>query len=126
MIIAGGELRAAEHILVFSLMDHGSGTTMIIGTILLGSANTVAQFLVGRIVTGIGNGFNSSTVPVYQSELSKPEIRGVLLCAQGTLTIVGLCIAYWLDYGMSFVDGPAQWRFPISFRRSLTQTRKEY
>lgn len=71
------------------------GSTMIVGTILLGSSNSLAQLLVGRIITGIGNGFNSSTVPAYQSEFAKPEIRGMLLCAQGTVTIVGLCIAYW-------------------------------
>jgi MFS family permease len=35
------------------------GSTMIVGTIILGSSNTLAQLLVGRIVTGIGNGFNS-------------------------------------------------------------------
>lgn len=89
---------------------------MIIGTILLGSSNALAQFLVGRIVTGLGNGMNSSTVPMYQSELAKPERRGMLLTAQGTVTIVGLCIAYWLDYGMSFVMNSSQWRFPISFQ----------
>ena len=70
------------------------GTIMIIGTILLGSSNKVAQFLVGRIVTGFGNGINSSNVPMYQSEMAKPEKRGMLLTAQGTVTIVGLCIAY--------------------------------
>ena len=42
--------------------------------------------------------------------------RGALVCAQSTLTIVGLCIAYWLDYGMSFVSSSAQWRFPITFQ----------
>ena len=89
---------------------------MIIGTILLGSSTTVAQFLVGRIVTGLGNGFNSATIPMYQSELAKPETRGILLCMQGTVTIVGLCIAYWLDFGLSFVSGAVQWRFPISFQ----------
>ena len=92
------------------------GTTMVIGTILLGSSNTLSQFLVGRVVTGLGNGFNSSTVPMYQSEMARPEKRGMLLTAQGTVTIVGLCIAYWLDYGMSFVDNGSQWRFPISFQ----------
>ena len=80
------------------------GSIMILGTIVLGSAYGVPQFLVGRIVTGIGNGINSSTVPAYQAEFARPEIRGKLLCAQGTLTITGLCIAYWLDYGLSFVD----------------------
>jgi MFS family permease len=37
------------------------GSTMIVGTIILGSSNTLAQLLVGRIVTGIGNGFNSKS-----------------------------------------------------------------
>ncbi|RDW77152.1 hypothetical protein BP6252_05205 [Coleophoma cylindrospora] len=92
------------------------GTTMIIGTILLGSSTTLAQLLVGRIVTGVGNGFNSSTIPMYQSELCRPANRGILLSMQGTITIVGLCIAYWLDFGLSFVTGPVQWRLPISFQ----------
>ena len=89
---------------------------MIIGTIILGTSYTRAQFLVGRIVTGVGNGINSSTVPAYQSEMARPERRGMLLSAQGTVTIVGLCIAYWLDYGLSFTESQAQWRFPISFQ----------
>lgn len=70
------------------------GVTMVIGTVLLGSSTTLAQLLVGRIVTGVGNGFNSSTIPMYQSEMCKPKNRGILLCMQGTITIVGLCIAY--------------------------------
>ncbi|TVY85638.1 Sugar transporter, partial [Lachnellula willkommii] len=53
---------------------------------------------------------------MYQSEMCKPQNRGILLCMQGTITIVGLCIAYWLDFGLSFVSGPVQWRFPISFQ----------
>ncbi|KAJ5991428.1 hypothetical protein N7522_011635 [Penicillium canescens] len=97
-------------------MIMAGGSIMIIGTIILGSSYTRAQFLVGRIVTGLGNGINSSTVPAYQSELARPELRGMLLSAQGTVTILGLCIAYWLDYGLSFVDTPVQWRFPISFQ----------
>lgn len=48
--------------------------------------------------------------------MARPERRGALLCAQGTVTIMGLCIAYWLDYGLSFTDSPVQWRFPISFQ----------
>jgi MFS family permease len=97
-------------------MIMAGGSIMILGTILLGSSYSTAQFLVGRVVTGFGNGINSSTVPAYQSEMAKPEVRGRLLSAQGTVTIVGLCIAYWLDYGLSFVDSGAQWRFPISFQ----------
>ena len=97
-------------------MIMAGGSIMVVGTILLGTSFGRAQFLVGRIVTGLGNGINSATVPVYQSEMARPEIRGRLLSAQGTVTILGLCIAYWLDYGLSFVDSQLQWRFPISFQ----------
>jgi sugar porter (SP) family MFS transporter len=97
-------------------MIFAGGSIMVIGTILLGSSTTLAQLLVGRIVTGVGNGFNSSTIPMYQSEMCKPGNRGILLSMQGTVTIIGLCIAYWLDYGLSFASGGVQWRFPISFQ----------
>lgn len=71
------------------------GTVMIIGTAILASSYTVAQLIAGRIITGVGNGFNSSTAPVFQSELSPASIRGGLLTLQGTVTILGVVIAYW-------------------------------
>ncbi|EJF56774.1 general substrate transporter [Dichomitus squalens LYAD-421 SS1] len=90
--------------------------TMLLGTAILTSSTTLAQLYVGRIMTGIGNGFNSSSIPVYQSEMCGGMIRGALVCLNSTVTIIGLVIAYWLDYGMSFVGGPAQWRLPIGFQ----------
>jgi MFS family permease len=36
--------------------------------------------------------------------------------AQGTITIVGLCIAYWMDYGLAQKLGGIQWRLPIGFQ----------
>ncbi|KAI5801273.1 general substrate transporter [Geopyxis carbonaria] len=93
------------------------GTIMIIGTIILVSSFSIPQLIVGRIVTGIGNGFNSSTIPVYQSESSPARVRGMLLSTQGVVTILGLCIAYWLDYATSFAAmSPLQWRLPLGFQ----------
>ncbi|KAI0314342.1 general substrate transporter, partial [Amylostereum chailletii] len=97
-------------------MIMAGAATMIVGTAILTSSTTRAQLYVGRIVTGIGNGFNSSSIPVYQSETCSGPIRGTLVCLNSTVTIIGLVIAYWLDYGMSFVNGPAQWRLPIGFQ----------
>ncbi|KAF9892069.1 hypothetical protein FE257_002475 [Aspergillus nanangensis] len=71
------------------------GSIMIIGAIILASSFTVAQLIAGRIITGIGNGMNSSTAPVYQSECSPAAYRGALLTLQGTVTILGVVIAYW-------------------------------
>ncbi|KAH7908218.1 general substrate transporter [Hygrophoropsis aurantiaca] len=91
-------------------------STMLVGTAILTSSTTRAQLYVGRIVTGIGNGFNSSSIPVYQSETCGGLVRGTLVCLNSAVTIIGLVIAYWLDYGLSFVDGPVQWRLPIGFQ----------
>lgn len=71
------------------------GGIMIVGAAILGASYTIAQLIVGRIVTGIGNGFNSSTAPVYLSECAPARIRGALLTLQGTVTILGVVIAYW-------------------------------
>ncbi|PYH95705.1 general substrate transporter [Aspergillus ellipticus CBS 707.79] len=92
------------------------GTIMIIGSALLASSFSLAQLLVGRIVTGIGNGMNSSTAPVFQSECSPAEYRGALLTLQGTVTILGVVIAYWMDYGTSFTSSSLEWRFPLAFQ----------
>ncbi|BCS23438.1 sugar porter family MFS transporter [Aspergillus puulaauensis] len=92
------------------------GGIMIIGSIILATSETVAQLIVGRIVTGIGNGMNSSTAPVYQSECAPAAYRGALLTLQGTVTILGVVIAYWMDYGTSFTESSFQWRFPLAFQ----------
>lgn len=44
------------------------------------------------LIPGKGNGFNSSTIPVYQSETCGGVIRGTLVCLNTTITIVGLVI----------------------------------
>ncbi|KAB5593245.1 Sugar transporter STL1 [Ceratobasidium theobromae] len=85
--------------------------TMLVGTAILTSSTTRAQLIVGR-----GNGFNSSSIPVYQSETCEGRKRGALVCLNSAITILGLVIAYFLDYGLSFVDGPVQWRLPIGFQ----------
>jgi len=48
-------------------------TVMIIGVVIQISAvapssGATAQFIIGRCITGIGNGVNTSTVPTWQAE----------------------------------------------------------
>lgn len=51
-------------------------TAMIIGSILLGASENLATLLANRIITGIGNGMNSSTAPVYLCECAPGNING--------------------------------------------------
>ncbi|KAK7753270.1 hypothetical protein SLS62_004789 [Diatrype stigma] len=92
------------------------GATMIAGTAVLASSYTVAQLIAGRVITGIGNGMNSSTAPVYQGECSPARVRGALLTLQGTVTILGVVIAYWADFGTAAYESSLQWRLPLALQ----------
>ena len=89
---------------------------MTVGATLQCSAFQIPHFIVGRIITGIGNGMNTSTVPTWQSETSKSHRRGMLVMVEGALITGGIMISYWIDFGMSFAPGQVAWRFPIAFQ----------
>jgi MFS family permease len=71
---------------------------------------------VGRIVTGLGNGINTSTVPVWHSETTRAHARGRALCIELAINIFGVMSAYWIDYGMSFINSQAQFRVPLAIQ----------
>ncbi|CAL5867988.1 uncharacterized protein PFLUO_LOCUS2211 [Penicillium psychrofluorescens] len=89
---------------------------MLIGASLQTAAKNRGMMYAARVITGIGNGANTSTVPVWQSETSTAKERGKLVAVDSSLMIFGILIAYWMDYGFAQVSGPAQWRFPIGFQ----------
>lgn len=128
-------------------------TTMTVGAVIMASAggancgagcnstaSKLGQFTAGRIITGVGNGMNTSTIPMWQSELSKAHNRGLLVLIEGALISAGIMIAvscpfasmratprkswltpclsqYWVDYGFYWLDtSSVQWRFPIAFQ----------
>lgn len=70
--------------------------------------------MIGRFITGIGTGIETSTVPMYQAELSRAHNRGRLVCSEALFVGVGIVVAYWFDYGMNYVGGPVAWRVPIA------------
>ncbi|KAJ5224517.1 uncharacterized protein N7469_008020 [Penicillium citrinum] len=90
---------------------------MVVGASLQACAYSLPHLIVGRIVTGIGNGMNTSTVPTWQSECSKSHHRGQLVMLEGSLIAGGITISYWMDLGFSFLDpSSVAWRFPIAFQ----------
>lgn len=71
--------------------------------------------MIARFITGIGTGIETSTVPMYQSELCEASKRGRLVSSEPLFVGVGIEIAYWFDYGMSFSGtGSLAWRLPIA------------
>ncbi|KAF4494592.1 sugar transporter [Fusarium agapanthi] len=78
-----------------------------IGAALQASAFGIPQMIVGRIVAGLGNGMNTSTIP---------SNRGKGLAIELAINIFGVMLSYWVDYGMSYVSSDAQFRFPLAFQ----------
>lgn len=93
------------------------GIIMIIGAILQTAAVDYAMMIVARIITGLGNGLNTSTVPSYHAECSPATKRGAFIMLEGSLITFGIMLSYWIDFAFFFVDrSEAQWRFPIAFQ----------
>lgn len=59
-----------------------SGWIWVLGAILQCASVNRAMLIVGRIIAGIAVGIASSTVPLYQSEITAPAIRGRMVSLQ--------------------------------------------
>ncbi|KZV69866.1 general substrate transporter [Peniophora sp. CONT] len=93
------------------------GVIMIIGAILQTTSFSYSQLVVARIITGFGNGLNTSTVPAYHAECSSADKRGSYIMLEGTLIAFGIMVSYWIDFGFYWIKGSsAQWRVPISMQ----------
>ncbi|KAL5498386.1 hypothetical protein ACEPAH_2528 [Sanghuangporus vaninii] len=104
----------------------GRVKTMFIGSlwILLGatlqtSAQNTAWMCCARVINGIGTGYLNVIVPVWSAEVASHTSRGAFIAFEFTLNILGVVVAYWLEFVLSFVDeGRTQirWRVPIAFQ----------
>ncbi|KAI0677405.1 general substrate transporter [Trametes maxima] len=93
------------------------GIIMIIGAILQTASYRYAQMVVARIITGLGNGLNTSTVPSYHAECSPAARRGSLIMIEGSLITFGIMISYWIDFAFFWLSGSsAQWRVPVALQ----------
>jgi sugar porter (SP) family MFS transporter len=90
---------------------------VLIGIVIQASPFVMAQLIVGRIVTGLGVGAFTATIPTYISESVRAENRGRMVQLEGLFAISGLVIASWLEFGLYYIqDTEFSWRFPIAFQ----------
>lgn len=90
---------------------------LVIGAILQTAAYHVPQMIIGRFVAGIGNGMNTASIPVWQSETVPARHRGHVMVLQLALNQVGNVISQWINYGMTFIaSNSVAWRFSLAFQ----------
>ncbi|KAK4121948.1 general substrate transporter [Parathielavia appendiculata] len=93
----------------------------ILGVIIQATAINAGHnsILAGRFITGMGVGSLAMIVPIYNSEVSPPEVRGALVATQQLAITFGIMISFWIDYGTNYIGGTgdtqsdAAWLVPI-------------
>ncbi|KAI0821278.1 general substrate transporter [Irpex lacteus] len=89
-----------------------SGWIWVIGSILQCAAVNRGMLVVGRVISGIAVGLASAVVPLYQSEITAPAIRGRLVSMQQWSITWGILLQYFVEFGCSYIDGKASFRIP--------------
>ncbi|KAH7125209.1 general substrate transporter [Dendryphion nanum] len=64
-----------------------------------------AMLYAGRFFTGIGVGTFSGVGPLYNAEISAPELRGLLVSFYQFATILGIMLSFWIGYGSNYIGG---------------------
>jgi len=91
----------------------------IFGAALQCSAQNHIWMIFARLINGWGTGVLNAIVPVWATETADHTSRGSFIAIEFTLNIFGVVVAYWLEFGLSFIDNgesPIRWRFPIAFQ----------
>lgn len=71
----------------------------------------------GRVLTGLGCGIITATVPSYIAELSVPSIRGMLTGLFEISYQAGSVLGFWINYGVDRhmdTSSSASWRVPVA------------
>lgn len=71
---------------------------------------------IGRVVLGYGVGGCAAGVPLYQSEIAPPTLRGRLIGIEQMVLCTGELIAFWLNYGFTYLATPDWWRIPLAIQ----------
>jgi MFS family permease len=90
--------------------------TLVFGGALQAASQNVGMYLAFRFITGFGVGLIVGAVPLYQSEVSPPHSRGLLVGLHGVLLAFGYSLAGWIGYACYTLTGNIQWRLPLGIQ----------
>ncbi|KAJ9650673.1 hypothetical protein H2201_009299, partial [Coniosporium apollinis] len=92
------------------------GVIFCLGGALQTAARSLAYLYAGRAIAGLGVGFLTMIVPLYQAELAHPSIRGRVTSLQQFMLGIGALIAAWVSWAcyVGFPDDDSkQWRVSL-------------
>ncbi|KAI2607775.1 general substrate transporter [Hypoxylon fragiforme] len=77
-----------------------------------------AMMIVGRVISGVGVGMLSTSVPLYQSEVSPAGKRGKYVVLNHVGFVAGLACGFWVGYAVTFWNS-SDYAIYVSWRVSL-------
>jgi MFS family permease len=91
----------------------------LVGGALQCATQSLDFILVARVLTGLGTGALTGITPVLISEISASDHRGGFLGYVFIANYLGISVAYWLSFGVSFIENGnsvIRWRFLLKFQ----------
>lgn len=86
----------------------------IIGTVIqIASVDKWYQYMIGRIVSGLGVGALAVLSPMLISEVSPKQLRGTLVSIYQLMVTAGIFLGYCANYGTKSYNNSVQWRVPL-------------
>ena len=89
----------------------------MLGIALEASAQSQPWIICARLIAGVGVGHMNAIAPTWVSEVSEAAHRGKLFALVYLSNYVGIALAYWLGFGLSYIDGGQsgiRWRLPFA------------
>ncbi|KAI1840534.1 hypothetical protein JX266_013263 [Neoarthrinium moseri] len=91
----------------------GGANIIIIGAIIVSTSSTIAQFVVGRFVLGMGVQVMTVAAPAYAVEISPPHWRGRCTGFYNCGWFGGSIPAAAITFGTNYIDNDYSWRIPL-------------
>lgn len=88
----------------------------VIIEIITGDGNAYATIVIGRLIAGLGTGFESATVILYMSEICPRKVRGALVAGYQFCITIGLLVASCITYSTSDWTSRSAYRLPIGIQ----------
>lgn len=87
------------------------------GALLQTFASEIYIMYIGRFIAGLSIGLLSMAVPLYQSELADPAIRGRLVSLQQWAITIGIALSFWTNYICArLLKNEIAWRLPLGLQ----------
>ncbi|KAK5729445.1 hypothetical protein LTR17_011975 [Elasticomyces elasticus] len=88
----------------------------IVGVVLQVATNGLGLIVAGRLIAGLGVGFESAIVILYMSEICPKKVRGALVAGYQFCITIGLLLASCVAYGTENIPNDSSYRIPIGLQ----------